>query len=243
MPPLQTSTDGGTLTLTLNRPERGNALGADLVEALLDAVGALTPAGPIHTVVLRAAGRHFCTGLDLGDLERTSDGELLQRLVRIEQLLAALWHAPVRTIAVAQGRTWGAGADLFATCDVRVATPGTTLRFPGAQFGIVLGTRRLAERIGADRARDCVLHARELDADTALAWGLATATQEEPPAAQRVDAGTAAAIRAATRADHRDADLAALVRSAARPGLRARIASYRERMVGGAAAGSDDQRR
>lgn len=243
MPSLKQQAADGTLVLTLSRPERGNALCAELVEALLQAVEALTATGPIHTLVLRAEGRHFCTGLDLSDLDQISDGDMLHRLIRIECLLAALWHAPVRTLAVAQGRTWGAGADLFAACDLRVATPGTTLRFPGAQFGIVLGTRRLAERVGVDRARDCVLHAREIDADAALAWGLATATREDALPALRVDALSAAAIRAATRADHRDADLAALVRSAATPGLRERIASYRERTARATAAGADDQRR
>ncbi|MCB2020693.1 MAG: enoyl-CoA hydratase/isomerase family protein [Burkholderiaceae bacterium] len=226
---LSQHTADGTLTLTLNRPTRGNALCEELVEALLEVVEALHAQGQAHTLLLRAQGPHFCTGLDLGDLERVSDGDLLLRLVRIERLLAAIWHAPIRTVAVAQGRTWGAGADLFAACDLRVATPGTRLRLPGAQFGIVLGTRRLAERIGVDRARDCVLHAREIDAATATAWGLATTMQDDGLSALRVDAHAAAAIRAATRGDHRDADLAALVRSASEPGLRARIATYRDR--------------
>lgn len=231
----------GVVTLTLANPARGNALSATLVEALLVEVARACHEPNAHTLLLRGQGKHFCTGLDLGDLASTTDGELLHRLVRIETLLALLWHAPLCTVAMASGRTWGAGADLMACCEVRVADVGTSFRFPGAQFGIVLGTRRLAERIGADGARRLALGGVELDAPAAMAAGLITAIGDGsnqppwiPPACGITPAG-AAALRAASRADHRDADLAALVRSAAEPGLRERIVSYRER---GRAAGA-----
>ncbi len=225
----------GLLTLRLDRPERGNALDPALVEALL-ATLAEAAAAEVHTVILRANGPNFCTGLDLSDLEDVSDGDLLQRLVRIETLLATLWHAPWRTVAVAHGRCWGAGADLFATCEQRIALPGTTFRFPGAQFGIVLGTRRLAERVGVDAARRIVLEGGEWDATAAVHAGLASVVAEAPTLPPlRVDDATARAIRCATRADLSDADLAALVRSAAAPGLKNRIADYRARLQAGRA--------
>lgn len=228
---LLSARDGGVLTLTMARPALGNALSAELVEALLAQVQAACADTTLHTLLLRGEGRHFCTGLDLSTLETETDGSLLHRVVRIETLLATLWHAPLRTVAVAQGRAWGAGADLFAACEVRVALPGATFRFPGAQFGLVLGTRRLAERIGTDRARALVTEGGELDAAAAQAAGLANAHEAPPFDAPRVDAGTAAALRAATRDDRRDADLAALVRSAAEPGLKARLTAYRERQL------------
>jgi enoyl-CoA hydratase/carnithine racemase len=221
----------GVTTLTLDRPELGNALGPALVEALIAEVAQVVQDDTVHTLVLRATGRHFCTGLDLSGLEDLSDGDLVLRLVRIETLLSMLWHAPLGTAALAQGRTWGAGADLFAACEQRMAAPGTTFRFPGAQFGIVLGTRRLAERIGVDAARRLVLEGGELDATRALAAGLASSLGDVLPLVEPLVTGrTAAAIRAASRPDRRDTDLAALVRSAAAPGLGARIARYRERL-------------
>lgn len=249
----------GVLSLTLNRPERGNALGPDLVEALLSAVQTAFDNREHHTLLLRGAGRHFCTGLDLSDLDQSSDGEMLLRLVRIETLLSLIWQAPLRTVAVAQGRAWGAGADLFACCERRVASADASFRFPGAQFGIVLGTRRLAERVGVDRARQIVLEGGQWDARQATAAGLVTELAQEPPmavggsglahadpcqsaAAQPgqppavqteplVDATTAQAIRAATRLPAGDADLAALVRSASVPGLRQRMQAYRARQM------------
>ena len=224
--------EAGVATLTLDRPERGNALGPALVEALIAEVTRAVQDGAVHTLVLRGAGKHFCTGLDLSGLENLSDGELLLRLVRIEALLAMLWHAPLRSVAVAQGRAWGAGADLFAVCEHRVAAPDTVFRFPGAQFGIVLGTRRLAERIGVDAARRLVLEGGELDAAQAHAAGLVGWVGSLPAMAEPLVPGpTAQAIRAASRADLRDADLAALVRSAAVPGLAQRISHYRERQL------------
>ncbi len=224
--------EAGVATLTLDRPERGNALGPALVEALIAEVTRAVQDGAVHTLVLRGAGKHFCTGLDLSGLENLSDGDLLLRLVRIEALLAMLWHAPLRSVAVAQGRAWGAGADLFAVCEHRVAAPDTVFRFPGAQFGIVLGTRRLAERIGVDAARRLVLEGGELDAAQAHAAGLVGWVGSLPAMAEPLVPGpTAQAIRAASRADLRDADLAALVRSAAVPGLAQRISHYRERKL------------
>jgi enoyl-CoA hydratase/carnithine racemase len=238
--PLVTARADGITSLTLARPDRGNALGPDLVEALLEALHACEADPSCHTIVLRGQGRHFCTGLDLSDLDDCGDGELLRRLVRIEQLLDKVWRSPLCTVAFAQGRTWGAGADLFVACERRALMPGSTFRFPGARFGIALGTRRLAERLGVDRARRAVIDGLDLNAELAFSWGLATeviASEdiESVPGAMPpvVDADTARALRAATRPDGQhlaDADLAALVRSAARPGLQARIRAYRDQL-------------
>lgn len=234
-PPLRVARDSGVLTLTLARPARGNALAPDLVEALLAQVQAAPADATVHTLVLRAEGRHFCTGLDLSDLASSGDADWLQRLVRIETLLDALWRCPLATVAVAQGRAWGAGADLFAACEQRVAQADAHFRFPGAQFGIVLGTRRLAVRVGNGLARQLVVQGGQLHASEAVAAGLATAMAADAVIrAPVVDAVTAAAVRAASRneaASAADADLAALVRSAATPGLKARIEAYRTRQL------------
>ncbi len=247
-PPLLLHRRDGVALLTLARPARGNALSDALVDALEQALDQVLADAGMHTLVLRAQGRHFCTGLDLGDLDSLGDADLVLRLVRIEMLLARLWQAPIRTVAIATGRTWGAGADLFAACEHRWSDASANFRFPGANFGLVLGTRRLAERVGVDTARRWVLESTAIDAELALASGLASARIDTPRpdplpadtepwldrlASSRIDAGTAAALRSASRADHSDADLAALVRSAARPGLVARIVAYRKTVSAG----------
>ncbi len=240
----------GIVIMVLDRPKRGNALSAEFVESLLEGVERACADVSAHTLVLRAQGRHFCTGFDLSDLDAQTDATLLHRFVRIETLLDALWRAPLRTVAIAQGRVMGAGADLFAACDRRMLAPGASLRFPGAGFGIVLGTRRLAARVGDATALQWVSEGTAVDARAALDAGLATAVlehdlpQDEPAAAAAaaatalaaiplpsVDRSTFAALRAAIGDDGADADLAALVRSAARPGLKARLLAYRDRQL------------
>lgn len=251
VPEVRIAVDDGVAVLLLARPSRGNALSAALVEALLAALHGALADTSVHTVVFAGTGRHFCTGFDLSALDGCSDGDLLARFVRIETLLDAVWRAPVRTVAVAHGRCWGAGADLLAACDLRLAAPDASFRFPGAAFGLVLGTRRLAERVGTDQARVWVTEGTPIDAAAAAAAGLASRPAGPAPdddarrdawaraqlgTAPVIDRDTLAALRAASRpaggpgADAlADADLAALVRSAARPGLQARLVAYRER--------------
>ncbi|MBM3951132.1 MAG: enoyl-CoA hydratase/isomerase family protein [Rhodospirillales bacterium] len=232
--------DGDVLTLTLNRPDRGNALNAPTVEALLDALeGAKARVGA--AVVLTGTGRNFCTGFDLADLETVSDGELLHRFARIEQLLQNLHHAPFPIVALVKGRNFGAGVDIVCACSDRIATPDARFRMPGWRFDLALGTRRLAARIGADRARAILRDAAEFSAQDARAWGLLTDLVDESawPAAVRaliekwnvMSAPARAHLLALTVRDTRDADMADLVRSAFRPGLRQRIADYRAKGV------------
>jgi enoyl-CoA hydratase/carnithine racemase len=226
---------GGVLTLTLRRPERGNALGADLVRALSAGV-ALADDPEVRLLVLRGEGRALCTGFDVGGIEAETDAGLLARFVDIELLLQAVRHAPVPSIALGHGRMFGAGADLFAACTWRIADPAARFAFPGARFGLVLGTRRLAAIVGEARALALTARGQGLDAEAALACNLATALLPQPEwdeavaqaAAEvaKVDRATALALATAARPDTRDADLAALVRSAAAPGLRDRIAAY-----------------
>lgn len=233
---LERSISDGQWLLTLNNPQRGNALSPSLVQALTEQLEAACSDPQVHTVVLRGEGAHFCTGLDLSDLSTLSDGDLLWRLVHIERLLSLIWNAPIRTVAVAHGRTWGAGADLFAACERRLALDNATFRFPGVHFGIALGTRRLAQRLGEDVARQCLLEGWELSVDQAGDWGLVQAKVPSLDQAWthiaplQVDRDVAALLRSATRFDaaaQADSDLAHLVRSASRPGLKARIEAYR----------------
>lgn len=221
--------------LELNQPERGNALSAQMVRELRSSLQSVFSDQQLDTVVIAGAGRNLCTGFDLGGIENQSDGDLLQRFVEIELLLSELWHAPIRTAAFAKGRTWGAGADIFAACDFRVAQSTATFRFPGAGFGIVLGTRRLCTRVGETTARRWISANEEIGTPEAWSAGLATILTDLDGAESWVAAdlpklsvqrATLNDLHRASRADLRDADLAHLVRSAAAPGLRDRIVAY-----------------
>ena len=227
---------GEVVILTLNQPERGNALDATTVETVMAAVER-APADGAGLIVIGGEGRHFCTGFDLTGLDRASDGDLLLRFVRIERLLRLVYESPVPVMALAKGPVIGAGADLFCAATHRIAAPAATFRMPGWRFGLALGTRRLADRVGSDVARLLLLEDRTFDAELARTIGFATDIAPEPgwPAAIAAASGNnmlardaAAALLSLTVARHGEADMAALVESAGRPGLRERLQAYRD---------------
>jgi enoyl-CoA hydratase/carnithine racemase len=227
--------DAATTELRLNRPTKANALSGALVERLLDAVEQAGGDGT-RLLVLRGEGANFCAGFDFSAVEQSTDGDLLHRFVRMELLLQALHHAPFATLALCHGGTYGAGADLVCVCDRRIAAPGTVFRMPGLRFGIALGTRRLAQRIGADAARDILGSSRTFAADEAerLAFTTATAAQDrwdtiiaDTNRAVRLEPGALATLKGLVQPDTRCADLAALARSASIPGLKDRIKAFR----------------
>ncbi len=240
--PVAVEIDGAIHTIRLARPDRGNALGPEMVAAIDAALDGALAAGA-RLVVLRGEGRHFCTGFDLSDLDALSEGELALRVIRIEMLLQRLHALPVTTLAVAGGRVFGAGADLFAACDHRVALAGSSFAFPGPAFGLVLGTARLAALVGDGVARRLLLAGATIEAEAALAMGLATQVAEADcaeaaisaaqEAATRLDAPTVAALHTRTRNADDDGDLAALARSVARAGLKDRVIAYRARVAAG----------
>ena len=226
----------GVTTCTLNRPDKLNALNADMVEGLLQTMREAT-AKDSQLVVFQGAGRAFCAGFDLSDLTDMSDADLLLRFVRIETLLQAIYTAPMPTLALVHGRCFGAGADIVASCSQRIASPDSSLRMPGLQFGIVLGTRRLAALIGVDAARNMLQTSRVFDAETAHSCGFLTAiaklddwdneiSKAASNAAVLTDQSCHALMQQTRDDRYLDGDMAALVRSASQPGLGTRIAAY-----------------
>jgi enoyl-CoA hydratase/carnithine racemase len=218
-------------TLTLNRPEKHNALSPELVQAV-------TEAGHNGTrlLVIKGTGKSLCAGFDFTDVRAQSDADLVLRFVHLELLLQAVYHAPCATLALGQGACFGAGADLFAACTARVCATGTKFRMPGLRFGVVLGTRRLANLIGATAARGLLESTQVFDAEQALHSGFATDLRAQGDwvdivtqatrAATSLPAEAQRAMLVRTVTDSRDADLAALTRSVAAPGLRERIVDF-----------------
>ncbi len=235
MMPVIVERSENTAVLRLNRPDKLNAFNAPLVEALIEAVEKAIGEG-VRLIVFRGEGKAFAAGFDVDGLEAASDGDLALRLIRIEMLLQRVQHAPVATLALVHGPCFGAAADLVAACRWRVAAPGARFRMPGLRFGVVLGTRRLAQRVGTDTARTLLESSKVFNHEDALAIGFLTGigAQDDWPALVASHAGLAAALTPAAQAamlagtvlDTRDADLAALARSVAQPGLKGRIADY-----------------
>lgn len=230
--------EGAVTTLTLDRPNSGNSLSRQSVEELHEAVESCYRDA---TAVLAfcSAGRNFCTGFDLSDLEQETDDSLLARFVKIELLLQSIRTAPFLTVAFGQGWAVGAGADLFAACRRRVVVGDARFRFPGAAFGLVLGTGRLARVAGAERACRWVNSGQVISAQEAMDYSLATdhlgidqvdgflstlvaASRHIPDPGVRAGIFDAASSEGICTAR----DLELLVRSAARRGLCGRIQAY-----------------
>lgn len=240
---IKTNIRDGTARITLNQPERANALSAELVEALIAGVDRAV-AENVHTLVLDGAGRSFCGGLDLTGLAEADDATLACRLLRIEVLLQKVYRAPCYTVALTHGTISGAGADLAVACMRRIATERTRLRFPGIRFGVVLGTRRLVELVGA-RGYRIILEQEMLDAKDALAAGLITdivAAEDWEARVDGIGAGIARlpahAVRAVAQVgrseENCERDMGVLARSLMEPGLKNRVQRYWESAIAAA---------
>jgi enoyl-CoA hydratase/carnithine racemase len=229
--------EGHVTHLTLNRPQVANALSASLVEALLNAVEYAYTDGT-RLLILDAAGPHFCSGFDFTGFQQAAEGDLALRFIRIETLLQKLHHAPFETLVLAHGRNLGAGADLVASCGVRVAAPEASFRFPGLRFGVVLGTRRLARRIGEARARELLAAGQAFDTEQALRMGFVSriAPRAEWPQliaeirarCELLTPAAAAALYRCSVTDTRAEDMADLAAAVSAPGLKERIRLFRE---------------
>lgn len=222
-------------TFSLARAEKRNALSAQLVDELTALVQA-APAEGAKVLVFRGEGKNFSAGFDFSDVEQQSEGDLVLRFVRLEMLLQAVADSPCLTVGLAHGRTFGAGVDLIASCRQRYATPESTFRMPGLKFGLVLGTRRFGQIVGNEQAASLQEEAATFDAGRALGMGFlhGLVVQEEWHMLVDKARAKAAVLPAWSRnalyqvlsSADADADLAWLSRSAARPGLKQRVAEY-----------------
>jgi enoyl-CoA hydratase len=222
-------------TFILDRGAKANALSEELIEGLIGALDEAEAAG-VPVLAFRGDGRNFSAGFDFGGYQEQSQGDLVQRFIRIETLLQRIARSPCLTVALAHGRNFGAGVDLVAACRWRIAAPGSSFRMPGLAFGLVLGTRRFATIVGRERAREILEGLVTFDADRAQQIGFAAriAPEDAWPGVLEQAVAVARAIPAASRAVLYDvldagtdaADMADLVRSASAPGLKERIGAY-----------------
>lgn len=164
----------GVLRLTISNPAKRNALD----HAILDAIAAaLHDLGDTRTVLLTGADGMFSSGYDIGDIPDDVFAEEAERLVAhpFAAAIEGLQACEIPTVAALPGHTIGGGLELALACDLRVAADGILLGMPPAKLGLVYshtGLRRFLEAIGAPRTRELFLTARNIDARTALSWGL-----------------------------------------------------------------------
>jgi len=174
---VETAQQGGVLTLTLNRPEVGNALNDEVARAVADALGRAAADPAVRVVVLAGAGRHFCAGADIGYMQRSRHATREENLAdaqATQRLFAAVAELPRPVVARVHGAARGGGVGLVAAADVVVAADGVTFAFTEVRLGIVpaMISPFVIERLGPARARRLFLTGESFGAADALAWGL-----------------------------------------------------------------------
>jgi 2-(1,2-epoxy-1,2-dihydrophenyl)acetyl-CoA isomerase len=188
-------------TLTLNRPERLNALSSPMIDGLLEALPRLAADPGIAVVVLTGAGRGFCAG---GDVKSMAEGssqlgvkDAVQRLRGRMEVSRLLHEIPKPTIAMVNGPAAGAGLALALACDLRIASQSARFITAFAKVGFsgdFGGSYFLSKLVGTGRARELYYTGEQVDAGRALALGMLNAVA---PESELLEATTALAQRLA----------------------------------------------
>lgn len=188
---------GAIRVVTLDRPERRNALSSSGLEALEAAVA--DP--PVPVVYLHGAGEAFSAGADLESvaaLADDADADVEAFVRRGQRTADAIETSPAVVVAGIDGAARGGGVELAAACDLRIATPDATFAEPGVTFGLFGawgGTVRLPELVGLGDALDLSLSGRVVDSEEARRIGLVSRIVEEPRAvAERIAENDPAAL-------------------------------------------------
>ncbi|WP_348734199.1 enoyl-CoA hydratase [uncultured Mycolicibacterium sp.] len=200
-------------TLTVNDPERRNAVTAEISAALRAAVDAAEADPGVHALIVTGAGKAFCAGADLSALgEATEDG-----LMAIYDGFLAVANCALPTIAAVNGAAVGAGLNLALAADVRIAGPAALFDPRFQKLGIHPGggaTWMLHRAVGPQVARASLLFGMRFDAESAVRHGLALEMADDPVAAAReLATGPAGAPREVVLATK------ASMRATANPGL------------------------
>jgi enoyl-CoA hydratase/carnithine racemase len=166
--------EGSLAIVTLNRPERRNALSLGLMLELIACLDSIASEKDVRVVILAAAGKVFSSGHDLNELVSGNIAEYRRLFDVCTQLMAKLQSIPQPVIAQVQGIATAAGCQLVATCDLAVASVDATFATPGVKNGLFCSTPMVAltRAVGRKRAMEMLLTGKPIDANTAAANGL-----------------------------------------------------------------------
>ena len=181
---------GAVVHLTLNRPARLNVLNSDLIAAATRAVADLDGDDGPKVIVLRGAGRAFVAGADVREMRDFTPATARSFITALHALFSTISAADALVIAAIQGPALGAGCELVAVCDLRVAGRSATFGMPEVRVGMpsVIEAAVLVPLIGLGRAQHLVYTGDVIGADEALTWGLVTRVVADAELEQEADA-------------------------------------------------------
>jgi len=187
----------GVLVLTLNRPDKLNALSAELIRDLTAAAREAAVAvatQSVRVVILESStSKAFCVGADLAERLSMDAEEVSETLAALRELTETLAAVPVPTIAVLEGAAFGGGLELALCCDLRVCSPGAKLGLTETKLAILPGaggTQRLTRLIGEAKAKELIFLAKVLLGTEAKTYGLVHDCVVDPHAHARTWAAT-----------------------------------------------------
>lgn len=170
--------DRGRIALvTLNRPERLNAYNTEMRDALYDALLAVRDDAQVRAMILRGAGRAFCTGGDVAEFGTAPSPNRAREVRWLRDVWGTLWRLPIVTIAAVHGYAVGGGFEMALLCDQCVASSDARFALPETGLGMipgVAGTQTLPRLVGLARAQRLVLTGDGLDARAAQRLGFVT---------------------------------------------------------------------
>jgi enoyl-CoA hydratase/carnithine racemase len=171
---IQYETEGQIAVVTLNRPQRRNALSLELMTELIDCLTAISGDRALRVVLLRATGKVFSSGHDLSEMVGRDINGYRQVFDVCSELMTRVQSIPQPVIAEVQGIATAAGCQLVATCDLAVASDQARFATPGVKIGLFCTTPMVAlsRAVGRKRALQMLLTGEMIDAVTAAEWGL-----------------------------------------------------------------------
>lgn len=160
--------------LTLNRPERRNALSLALMRELTSCLREIGESSEVRAVILAAAGNVFSSGHDLSEMRGRSVNDYRRLFDLCVEMMETIQNIPQPVIAEVQGMATAAGCQLVATCDLAVAAEEAKFATPGVRIGLFCSTPMVAltRAIGRKRALEMLMTGTPIDARTAVEWGL-----------------------------------------------------------------------
>lgn len=164
----------GIVDIRLNRPDRLNALGVDMTNALLTAI-IEAAAGDARVIVIRGTGRAFCAGADLKERRTMDEAARVKHNRAINAAVDALGAAPMPTLCAINGLALGGGCEIALACDLRYAAEDAQIGLTEARIGAIPGaggTQRMPRAIGAMRALELILTGEPITGKRAEAIGL-----------------------------------------------------------------------
>ena len=171
---VEVNVQDGVARVFLNRPQKANALTSGMLLDLASRIRELQSHGALRIVVLAGRGKAFCGGADVTELSQLSSDSAPAFVGLIHEVCGAIRQLPVPVVAQLHGAVIGAGLEIAAACDLRVAVAGTKFAMPEVRLGIpsVVEAALLPRLVGSGRAAWLVLTGEPIDAERALHWGL-----------------------------------------------------------------------